>query len=228
MMKVFKIVVLIAFAFISIASAAVYIGEKMAVDKTLPVITIEEEMIEVSLKATDEELLKGVTAHDEKDGDLTDKIIIESISRFKEKGISKVIYAVCDSNNNVSRALRTIKYKGYESPKFKVVGNLCFSLYEHIDIRDFIEATDSLAQAEADQKAALEEFKKNTRYCGSNPRKENPYFIGIRALSSAFLYFSTLCITFSSTTSNLVISELCLKSASFTAFATGLSLMART
>ena len=104
MMKVFKIVVLIAFAFISIASAAVYIGEKMAVDKTLPVITIEEEMIEVSLKSTDEELLKGVTAHDEKDGDLTDKIIIESISRFKEKGISKVIYAVCDSNNNVSRA----------------------------------------------------------------------------------------------------------------------------
>jgi hypothetical protein len=101
-------------------------------------------MIEVSLKATDEELLKGVTAYDEKDKDLTDKIIIESISRFTEKGICKVIYAVCDSDNNVAKATRMIRYKGYESPKFKVVGNLCFSLYEHIDISGHIKATDSL------------------------------------------------------------------------------------
>lgn len=143
-MKPFRIVVLIAFVFVSIASSAVFISEKIKTDRTIPQITVDGEMIEVSLKATDEELLKGVTAYDEKDKDLTDKIIIESISRFKEKGVSKVIYAVCDSNNNVSRALRIIKYKGYESPKFKVVGNLCFSLYEHIDIRDFIEATDSL------------------------------------------------------------------------------------
>ncbi len=143
-MKAFRIVVLIAFVFVSIAASAVFISEKLAVDKTIPVITVEEEMIEVSLKAKDEEILKGVTAHDEKDGDLTDKIIIESISRFTEKGVSKVIYAVCDSNNNVAKATRMIKYKGYESPKFQVVGNLCFSLYEHIDIREHIHATDSL------------------------------------------------------------------------------------
>lgn len=143
-MKAFKIVVLIAFVFISIASAAVFIGEKIGTDKTIPVITVEEEMIEVSLKATDEELLQGVTAYDEKDKDLTDKIIIESISRFTEKGVCKVIYAVCDSNNNVAKATRMIKYKGYESPKFQVVGNLCFSLYEHIDITELITAKDSL------------------------------------------------------------------------------------
>lgn len=143
-MKAFKIVVSIAFVFISFASAAVYIGEKLAVDKTIPQITVEEEMIEVSLKATDEELLKGVTAYDEKDKDLTDRIIIESISRFTEKGVSKVIYAVCDSDNNVAKATRMIKFKGYESPKFQVVGNLCFSLYEHIDISEMILATDSL------------------------------------------------------------------------------------
>lgn len=143
-MKPFRIIVLIAFVIVSIASAYVFISEKMAVDKTIPQITVEGEMIEVSLKATDEELLKGVTASDGKDGDLTDKIIIESISRFTEKGVSKVTYAVCDSNNNVAKASRTIKFKGYESPKFQVVGNLCFSLYEHIDIRELILAKDSL------------------------------------------------------------------------------------
>ena len=143
-MKAFKIVILIAFVFISIASAAVFIGEKIGTDRTYPVITVEEEMIEVSLKATDEELLKGVTAYDEKDKDLTDRIIIESISRFTEQGVSKVIYAVCDNDNNVAKATRMIKFKGYEPPKFKVTGNLCFSLYEHIDIREIIQAVDSL------------------------------------------------------------------------------------
>ena len=112
-MKPFRIIVLIVFILVTIASLVMFISEKLAVDKTLPQITVEEEMIEVSLKAKDEELLKGVTAHDEKDGDLTDKIIIESISRFTSKGVSKVTYAVCDSNNNVAKATRTIKFKGY-------------------------------------------------------------------------------------------------------------------
>lgn len=143
-MKPMRIIVLIAFFFISIASLAVYVNERLDKDATIPSITIEEELIEVSLKATDEELLKGVTAHDEKDGDLTDRIIIESISRFTEKGVSKVTYAVCDSNNNVAKATRKIKFKDYRSPKFKVSGNLCFSLYERIDIREFVTASDSL------------------------------------------------------------------------------------
>ncbi len=143
-MKPMRIIILITFVFVTIASLAIFIGEKVGTDKTIPEIKVENEMIEVSLKATDEELLKGVTAHDEKDGDLTDKIIVESISRFTEKGVSKVTYAVCDSNNNVAKATRKIKFKGYESPKFKVTGNLCFSLYENINIKEMIFANDSL------------------------------------------------------------------------------------
>ena len=108
-MKPMRIIVLIAFFFIAVASLAVFVSEKINEDKTIPVITVEEELLEVSLKATDEEMLKGVTAHDEKDGDLTDHIIIESISGFTEKGISKITYAVCDNNNNVAKATRKIK-----------------------------------------------------------------------------------------------------------------------
>lgn len=143
-MKPLRIIVLISFVFISIASLTVYIGEMIGTDKTIPQIEVKGEMIEVSLKATDEELLKGVSASDEKDGDLTEKIIIESVSRFTEKGVSKVTYAVCDSDNNVAKATRKIKFKGYKSPEFKVKGNLCFSLYERIDIRKLIEARDSI------------------------------------------------------------------------------------
>lgn len=143
-MKPFRIIISIAFVIFAIASLSVFIGEKINTDKTVPQITVEEELIEVSLKATDEELLKGVTAFDEKDGDLTGEIIVESISKFTEKGVCKVTYAVCDSNNNIAKATRKIRYKDYESPKFSVSGNLCFSLYSRMDISKMIGATDCL------------------------------------------------------------------------------------
>ena len=143
-MKPMRISVLIVFFFIAVASLALFVSEKINTDKTIPEIRVEEEMIEVSLEATDEEFLKGVTAHDEKDGDLTDRIIVESVSSFTEKGVSKVTYAVCDSDNNVAKATRKVRFKGYESPKFKVLGNLCFSLYERKDLTEMITAHDSL------------------------------------------------------------------------------------
>ncbi len=143
-MKPFRIIVTVLFVVVSIVSAAIFVVEKLETDKTIPQITIEEEMIKVSLNATDEELLRGVTAYDEKDEDLTDKIIVESVSGFIRKGVSKVTYAVCDSDNNTAKATRLIQYEGYESPKFKVNGNLCFSLFEHIDIRELVSAIDSL------------------------------------------------------------------------------------
>lgn len=143
-MKLFRIIATALFALTLVTAAAIFIKEFVQTDRTMPVITVDENMIEVSLKATDEELLKGVTAYDEKDKDLTDNIIIESISRFIEPGVSKVTYTVCDKDNNVAKATRLIKYVGYEAPKFQVSGNLCFSIFEHIDIKGMVTATDSL------------------------------------------------------------------------------------
>lgn len=143
-MKLMRIIVSILFVFISIAALTVLVGNKMAEDKTVPVITVDGDILDVSIKATEEDLLAGVTAYDGKDKDLTDKIIVESVSRFTEKGVCKVTYAVCDSDNNVAKATRKIRYTDYVSPQFKVIGNLCFSLYEKMDIRAFITATDCI------------------------------------------------------------------------------------
>ena len=143
-MKIFRIIVSILFVFIAILAATVFIGDKMKADKTLPVITVESEILEVSINATTEDFLVGVTAYDEKDKDLTEQIIVESVSRFTDTGVCKVTYAVCDSDNHVAKATRKIVYTDYVSPTFKVTGNLCFSLYENIDIRDFIQVSDCL------------------------------------------------------------------------------------
>lgn len=143
-MRIYRLVISLLFVIVFTLFSVVFVSEKISEDKTIPVITIENEIMDVSLNANDEELLQGVTAYDEKDKELTDKIIVESISRFIEKGISKVTYSVCDSNNNVATATRKIRYKDYVSPTFEVNESLCYSLYEAIDLRDVISANDCI------------------------------------------------------------------------------------
>lgn len=86
-------------------------------DQTYPVIEMEEKELEISIEDGEDILLKGITAYDKKDGDVTESIVIESISRFVN-GKRIVTYAAFDKDNHVSKAEREISYKDYESPKF--------------------------------------------------------------------------------------------------------------
>ena len=143
-MRILRWIVGVAFIITTALFVVVYVGEKMTTDDTVPVITVEDEIIEVGFNANDEELLQGITAYDEKDKDLTDKVIVESVSKFIEPGVCKVVYAVCDNDNNVANATRKIKYKNYESPKFFVHESLCYSIYDRINISEAITAEDCI------------------------------------------------------------------------------------
>ena len=131
------IVTLITFSFF-------FVFKKKNEDKTIPEITIETDFIEVKCSATDEDFLKGVKATDEKDGDLTGEVIVESVSRFIQPGICEVTYAVCDSDNHVAHATRKVRYIDYEAPRFKLKNSLCFSLYENANLSSYISAVDSI------------------------------------------------------------------------------------
>ncbi len=89
----------------------------MMEDKTYPVIEIEKSELVLSIEDGQEALLTGVTAYDEKDGDVTDSIVVESVSRFAN-GRKTVTYAAFDSDNHVSKASREISYTDYTAPKF--------------------------------------------------------------------------------------------------------------
>ena len=56
-------------------------------------------------------LLEGVTATDEKDGDVTDSLVIEYIFPNDDHTSASVVYAAKDSHNNVSKATRRVNYK---------------------------------------------------------------------------------------------------------------------
>ena len=143
-MRIMRIAVIVLFILTLIAFLTCFIFQKKNEDNTKPEITIENDFIEVKCNATNEDFLKGVKATDEKDGDLTSAVIVESVSRFIKPGVCEVKYAVCDSNNHVAHATRKVRYTDYEAPKFKLKNSLCFSLYENVNIPSYIGAVDSI------------------------------------------------------------------------------------
>jgi hypothetical protein len=44
----------------------------------------------------------------------------------------------------VATATRKVRYVGYESPKFELSEDLCFSIYERLNLRDIVTATDCI------------------------------------------------------------------------------------
>ena len=143
-MRILRLVVSLIFVVTTALYVYFLVAEKIKSDETVPVITLAEEVLEVDIDATKEDLLSGVTAFDEKDGDLTDKVIVESVSNFIEPGLCRVTYAVCDNNSHVATATRKIRYKGYTSPKFTLSEDLCYSLYERLDVSKAIGAVDCI------------------------------------------------------------------------------------
>lgn len=122
----------------------IYAG--LQADNSQPVINMESESLTVSVKDGDSALLEGVTAEDAGDGDLTDKIFIESRRNFIEKGKFSVTFAVADSDNHVARATREIVYSDYVSPQFELTEPLEFaatrSAQEDVDIAANLSAHD--------------------------------------------------------------------------------------
>ncbi|MFR1247856.1 MAG: hypothetical protein ACLSFE_02475 [Christensenellales bacterium] len=100
--------------------------EAAAKDDAAPVIVCSSSEIHVSVDASEEELLFGVTAMDAEDGDITSSVVIESISSFVEPGKSIITYAAFDSHNHVATASRTLYYTDYHSPRFRITDSLQF------------------------------------------------------------------------------------------------------
>ncbi|MBO5462021.1 MAG: DUF5011 domain-containing protein [Clostridia bacterium] len=143
-MRILRLVVSLIFVVTTALYVYFLVAEKIKSDETVPVITLKEEVLLVDIDATKEDLLSGVTAYDEKDGDLTDKVIVESVSNFIEPGLCRITYAVCDNNSHVATATRKIRYNGYTSPKFTLSEDLCYSLYERLDLSKAIGAVDCI------------------------------------------------------------------------------------
>lgn len=138
--------IITAFFLCVFAVFAVYRVRMLLVsDNTAPVITAETDTMAASVSTTDEELLAGMTAYDNVDGDVTDTLVIASKSKFIKKGTLRVNYAAFDKSNNVATYTRELTYTDYESPKFSIsqplhwmTGDSRQNILEHITAQDCI------------------------------------------------------------------------------------------
>lgn len=117
-MKAVRILLLIFFLVTAGVYAGITVKARMEADNVPPVITADAEEITVSVNATEEDLLQGVHAEDDQDGDVTKSLVVVSQMDFITKGIRKVNYAAFDSHNNVATYTRKIVYNDYRSPRF--------------------------------------------------------------------------------------------------------------
>lgn len=111
-------------------------------DTTGPVITISEELLEISVQDPQEVLLEGITAVDDRDGDVTSQILVESIYGITEDHRTTVTYAAFDRSGNVSKIQRQVRYTDYESPKFEMYGTMCFAGGSGFDLLEYVGAKD--------------------------------------------------------------------------------------
>jgi len=121
------------------------IYNRVLVDKIPPVVTAPESVMEMSVSVTDEKLLKGVKAVDDKAGDVSDTLTVEKMSPIDPDNNRIVYYVALDENNNVGRAQRTLHYTDYELPEFSME-NGCFivKIDGTINIMNYVRASSIL------------------------------------------------------------------------------------
>lgn len=98
---------------LSIADAALIAAGAflyMNLDRTAPAISFadDDRNLIYTEDLKEEELLEGVSAVDDVDGDVTESVLIEKISETADGNVI-VTYAALDSSNNVAKRSRVYK-----------------------------------------------------------------------------------------------------------------------
>ncbi len=128
------------------ACLAVFLGYRTVsafnTDTAAPEIQMDADALQLSVQASREDLLQGVTAKDNKDGDVTASLVVESIRLADTDGTVSVTYAAFDRAGNVTKASRQVQYTDYESPRFSLQAPLVFVQNSSADVLTLIHATD--------------------------------------------------------------------------------------
>lgn len=95
-------------------------------DHLAPVISISNDVIELSVNDPVGDILKGVTAQDEKDGDVTFSLMVENLSSFVAPGERIATIAAFDQDYHVAKSNLVVRYTDYEKPRFTLTAPLSF------------------------------------------------------------------------------------------------------
>ena len=144
-MKIIKIC-LLALLILTIAGSAAYAVLNKDKGGKAPSLTGTKDKISVPCEYSASDLLQGLTASDEEDGDLTDGIIIGNFSKFKSRGTADLEYVVYDSDGNYDSYKREVRFSDYEPPKISFYKPYVFYATKTTSaaLRQYTEANDML------------------------------------------------------------------------------------
>lgn len=91
------------------ASAMLLVGR----DKTPPKLTISDDAdYTYSPGQSREDMLQGVSATDDRDGDVLDRVIVEKVAVNEAGTEAEITYVVTDKSNNVTKKIRKVSCDG--------------------------------------------------------------------------------------------------------------------
>lgn len=145
-MRRLRIGISLVFVLAGIIFGAYKIKVLLVEDTVAPVISSEQDEITISVNDEESALLQGLTAEDNKDGDLTDSIRVSSMSHFISDGKRTVSYVVFDKGNQAGTYERTLQYTDYVPPRIYMKEPLRYTVQEiqKADFTDVLTAQDCL------------------------------------------------------------------------------------
>ena len=144
-MKRLIVIVMLALTAMSVGGVILYsVHKDMATGGRSPEIHFDQEEIEVETGADEAALLQGVSASDREDGDVTDSLMVEHVSKFVDENVVEATYVAYDSQNHVSRASRRVRYTNYSSPRFGMTAPMLFMAKNVGDMLENVTAKDSI------------------------------------------------------------------------------------
>ena len=114
-------------------------------DSAAPVITIADQaLLQVSVSEPKTALLEGITARDDRDGDVTATVVVENLGVISSDNILTVTYAAFDKAGNVGKAQRTVQFTDYVGPRYSLSAPLVYTFGSHFDVLNQVQVTDPL------------------------------------------------------------------------------------
>ncbi|MBR3151286.1 MAG: hypothetical protein IKF46_04805 [Erysipelotrichaceae bacterium] len=173
-MRILRIALLILFLITSAVFGVDRFYSYRDRDNTAPVFSSNSDEIILSVRDSESELLKGISATDDRDGDVTSTIVVAGKSNFIDDGVIRVSYAAFDSHNNVGSYSRRVTYTDYRSPRFSSSKPLVLrsgSTYDY----SFLQAEDVLCGDISPKIKMMTSFDDTAPECTVNLEVTNDY-----------------------------------------------------
>ena len=118
-----KKVIIALISVIGLLCGGMLIFLKVSEDNTAPEITYKDETLEYVKGSNYKTILKGVEAKDNRDGDVTEALIVEGIYPNGDGDTATAVYVARDKSNNIAKSRRVVSYLRRKSKKLLLYQN---------------------------------------------------------------------------------------------------------